>query len=148
MYYKEDLGYKYPERSDQHMITVKHLRDTHFDENYQYLPKGFWHKVKRVCLWITMNTIGFLSCTIRHGLKVHGRKNLRKHKKLLKDGAITIANHVFMWDYIAVLKAIRPHLQYFMAWKTNLEGPNGPLINFAGGIPVSNRQFQSNGKIC
>lgn len=146
MYYKEDLGYKYPERSDQHMITVKHLRDTHFDENYQYLPKGFWHKVKRACLWIAMNVIGFLLCTIRHGLRVHGRKNLRKHKQVLKNGAITIANHVFMWDYIAVLKAIRPRLQYFMAWKTNYEGPNGPLIKFAGGIPIPIDNFRAMAK--
>mgnify|MGYP003289848611 CR=1 FL=1 len=35
MYYKEDLGYKYPNSSDEHMITVKHIRDTHFDENYK-----------------------------------------------------------------------------------------------------------------
>ena len=35
MYYKEDLGYKYPNTSDEHMITVKYIRDTHFDENYK-----------------------------------------------------------------------------------------------------------------
>ena len=34
---RRNLGYIYPERSDEHMITVKHLRDTHFDENYNYL---------------------------------------------------------------------------------------------------------------
>lgn len=32
MAYRKDLGYVYPERSDEHMITVKHLRDTHFDK--------------------------------------------------------------------------------------------------------------------
>ena len=46
MYYRHNLNYQYPERSDEHMITVKHLRDTHFDENYPYYPKGFWHKIK------------------------------------------------------------------------------------------------------
>ena len=40
MAYRKDLGYVYPERSDEHMITVKHLRDTHFDENYEYLDKS------------------------------------------------------------------------------------------------------------
>ena len=40
-YLRHDLPYVYPERSDEHMITVKHLRDTHFDEHYQYLEKGF-----------------------------------------------------------------------------------------------------------
>ena len=41
-----------------------------------------------------------------------------------------------MWDYLCVLKAIRPHLQYMPGWKTNFEGPNGPLIRWVGGIPV------------
>ena len=136
MYYKEDLGYVYPERSDEHMITVKHLRDTNFDEHYQYLEKGFFHKVKRAVLWVGLNTVGFLACTIRHGLKIYGKENLRKHKKLLSNGAITICNHVFMWDYLCVLKAIRPRLQYHAGWKINFEGPNGPLIRWVGGIPI------------
>ena len=136
MYYRHNLDLTYPERSDEHMITVKHLRDTHFDENYEYLPKGFWHKVSRGVLWLALNLVAFPVCSLRHGLKIYGRKNLKKHKKEFKDGAITIANHVFMWDYLCVLKAIRPHLQYHPGWKTNFEGPNGPLIRWVGGIPV------------
>ena len=30
MYYRHNLDIKYLERSDEHMITVKHLRDTNF----------------------------------------------------------------------------------------------------------------------
>ena len=41
-----------------------------------------------------------------------------------------------MWDYLCVLKAIRPHLAYFPAWKTNFEGSNRHLIRLSGGIPV------------
>ncbi|MBQ4060533.1 MAG: 1-acyl-sn-glycerol-3-phosphate acyltransferase [Bacilli bacterium] len=136
MYYKEDLGYKYPDRSDEHMISVKHLRDTHFDEHYNYLDKSLWYKFKRVILWICLNLFVFLVVTIRHGLRIYGKENMRKHKKLYKDGAITICNHVFMWDYLCVLKAIRPHLQYHPGWKINFEGPNGPLIRWVGGIPI------------
>ena len=136
MYYRHNLNFVYPERSDEHMITVKHLRDTNFDENYPYLERGFWHKVKRFFLWILLNLIVFPVCTIRHGVKIYGRENLKKNKELLKGGAITISNHVLMWDYICVLKAIRPHLQYHPGWKTNFEGPNGPLIRWVGGIPI------------
>lgn len=50
MSYRKDLGYIYPNRSDEHMITVKHLRDTNFDENYPYLDKSLWFKIKRVIL--------------------------------------------------------------------------------------------------
>ena len=136
MYYKEDLGYSYPKRSDEHMITVKHIRDTHFDENYNYYDKTLWYRFKRLILWIALNLFVFLVCTIRYGLRIKGRKNLKENKKYFKNGAITICNHVLMWDYICVLKAIRPHLQYHPGWKTNFEGPNGPLIRWVGGIPI------------
>lgn len=47
MYYRHNLDYKYLDRSDEHMITVKHRRDTHFDENYNYYDKNFRNKIKR-----------------------------------------------------------------------------------------------------
>ena len=137
MAYRKDLGYVYPERSDEHMILVKHLRETHFDENFNYLDKSFFFKVKRVFLWLCLNTfVFFVCCTLTHGLKIHGKEKLKKNKELLKNGAITIANHVLMWDYICVLKAIRPHLQYHPAWKINFEGPNAFFIRLVGGIPI------------
>lgn len=136
MYYKHNLSYNYPEKCDEHMITVKHLRDTHFDENYDYLEKGVWRAIKKGVFWALMSTIGFLLCKIRHGIKVKGKKNIRKNKKLFKNGAITISNHVFMWDFLGVSMAIFPHLTVFPAWKTNFEGPNGPLIRWAGGMPI------------
>lgn len=136
MYYKEDLGFKYPERSDEHMLEVKHLRETHFDENYQYLEKGFFHKIKRGALWLALNLFAFPVVTIGYGLKVYGREKLKQNKELLKDGAITICNHVLFLDYICVLKAIRPHLQYHPAWKTNFEGSNAGFIRWVGGIPI------------
>lgn len=135
-YLRHDLDIKYPDRSDEHMITVKHLRDTHFDENYQYLEKGFWHKFKRGVLFVVLHLLAFPVCTIRHGLKIYGRDVFKRYKKEFKDGAITIANHILPWDYICVLKAIRPRLQYHPGWKTNFEGPNGPLIRWVGGIPI------------
>ena len=136
MYYRHNLDYKYPERSDEHMIEVKHLRDTNFDVNYPYLDKSFFFKVKRVVYWVLVNVIVFPLMRLTHGLRIYGKENLKKHKAELKGGAITISNHVFFWDYLAVLKAIRPHLAHFPAWKTNFEGPNGPLIRWSGGIPI------------
>lgn len=146
MYYKEDLGYVYPNRSDEHMITVKHLRDTNFDENYNYYDKTFWNKIKRGILFIALHLVGFPAVTLRYGLKIYGRKNLKKYKKYFSDGAITIANHVLMWDYLCVLKAIGPHLQYHAGWKINFEGPNGPFIRWVGGIPVPTENIRAMAK--
>jgi 1-acyl-sn-glycerol-3-phosphate acyltransferase len=61
---------------------------------------------------------------------------LKKHKKELKGGAITVSNHVFMWDYLCVLKAIRPHISYFPAWKPNFESGFQPFMRILGGMPI------------
>jgi 1-acyl-sn-glycerol-3-phosphate acyltransferase len=125
------------------MITIKHIRDVKFDENYEYIDKRFRFRLMRGIYWLLVNCIVFPVCRISHGLKIHGSKNFKKHKKEFKNGAITISNHVFYWDYLCVLKAIRPHLAYFPAWQTNFEGPNRGLIRLSGGIPVPTDSFRA-----
>jgi len=143
MYYRHNLKYDYPERSDGHMITVKRIFKTNFDEKYPYYKKGFGVKFKRAALFVFMNLIMFPLCTIRYGLRIHGRKNLKKYKEHFKDGAITVCNHVLMWDNICVMKALRPHLPYVPVWSTNFEGPNGPFIRWGGGIPVPTHSMRA-----
>ena len=143
MYYKHNLDYNYPDKCDQHMIDVKHLRDVNLDENYPYLQKSFWFKCQRVLLHICQYTLLPIIMFFRHGLRIHGRKKLKAYKNLFEDGLITISNHVMMWDFIGIMVALRPHLGYFPAWKINLEGPNGPLIRMAGGIPIPVDNYRS-----
>ena len=143
MYYKHNLDYNYPDKCDQHMIDVKHLRDVNLDENYPYLQKSFWFKCQRVLLHICQYTLLPIIMFFRHGLRIHGRKKLKDYKNLFEDGLITISNHVMMWDFIGIMVALRPHLGYFPAWKINLEGPNGPLIRMAGGIPIPVDNYRS-----
>lgn len=136
MYYRHDLDYTYPERSDQHMLTLKRTREIHLDKNYEYMPHGKAFKVQRACVAALLNLIVFPLMRLTHGLRIYGRKNIRKHRKEFKDGAITISNHVFMWDYLCVLKAIRPHISYFPAWKTNFESGFQPYMRIIGGMPI------------
>ena len=143
MRYYEEHGYVYPSRSDEHMIEVKKLRDITFDENYPYVDKSFWFKVKRVFFWIMLNPLVFFIATCMHGIKIYGRKQFKANKHLFKDGVITISNHVYMWDYLSILKAIRPHIGYFPAWKTNLNGSNGGFIRLAGGIPIPTENIKA-----
>lgn len=136
MYHRHNLDFQYPEKCDEHMIHVKHLRDVNLDEDYPYLQKSFWFKCQRGFLRFCQYTVLPLVMWLRHGLRIHGREKLRLHKKLFQNGLITVSNHVMMWDYICIMVALRPRLGFFPAWKTNLEGPNGPLIRMAGGIPI------------
>ena len=143
MYYRHDLKYNYPEKSDEHMISVNHIRDINLDENYPYLQKSFWFKCQRILLTLCVYTFLPIVLKVVHGLKIHGRDIVKKNKELIKSGIITVSNHVYMWDFIGIMIAMRPHLGYFPAWKTNLEGPNGPLIRMAGGIPIPTDSFRS-----
>ena len=100
MYFRHDLDYVYPEKVDEHMITVKHKRDVNLDENYPYLNKSFGYKLLRGVFWLALNIIVFPLIRLTHGLRIYGKKNLKKHKKAFKNGCITISNHVFMWDFL------------------------------------------------
>ena len=136
MYYRHNLNIEYPERCDEHMIEVKRVRKFVLDENYNYLDKSARFKFMRGIYWLLVNGIVFPLSRISHGLRIYGKDNLKKYKKELSGGAITISNHVFYWDYLCVLYAIRPHLSYFPAWKDNFEGSSGGLIRLSGGIPI------------
>lgn len=136
MYYRHNLDFQYPEKSDEHMITVKHLRDVNLDENYPYLQKGFGFQCRRVLLQVAMHTVMPVLLYFRYGLHIHGRDKLKQYKKQFPGKLLTISNHVLMWDCICVMHAMSPTIGFFPAWKINLEGPNGPLIRMAGGIPV------------
>ena len=49
---------------------------------------------------------------------------------------ITYCNHVLSWDYVLILKAIRPRLLHTISWKEIIESKYGKLIRLAGGMPV------------
>lgn len=134
--YRKDFGYKYPERSDQHMIEVPHQKDTNFDENYKYYKKGKWWNFLRFCLRVVNFVVVFPVMYLVHGIRIVGKQNIKNNKKLIKNGVITICNHVFMWDFIGLMMALKPRLSYFPAWATNLEGPNRVLIHWTGGVPI------------
>ena len=136
MYYRHNLDYTYPERSDAHMLELKRTRSLELDEEYDYMPRGFWFRVKRALVAVLLHLVVFPLTHLTHGLRIYGRKNLKKHKRELKNGAITVSNHVFMWDYLCVLKAIRPHISYFPAWKPNFESGFQPLMRIIGGMPI------------
>ena len=118
------------------MLTLKRSHEVSLSAEYEYMPHGAWFCIKRALVASVLHLVVFPVMHLTHGLRIYGRKNLRKHKKELKNGAITVSNHVFMWDYLCVLKAIRPHISYFPAWKNNFESAFSPFIRILGGMPI------------
>lgn len=128
--------YPYPETTDRHYIILKKNDGTVFDENYPYLDRSAGFRFKQFWVRVCLNVLVFPVARIRLGLRIKGRKNLKKHKELLKGGALSCSNHVHFWDYISVMRAIRPHHPNVLVWAENVRGENKKLIRLVGGIPL------------
>jgi 1-acyl-sn-glycerol-3-phosphate acyltransferase len=106
------------------------------DENYPYLDKSLFFRLMSTLSYLAMWTAAFVACHVRFALRIEGRRLLRKHRKLFKNGAMTVSNHVLFWDFVCVCQAVRYHRLHFPAWPGNLGGPQRNLIRWTGGIPI------------
>ena len=128
--------FPYTEITDKHYLKIHKDRGYVFDSSYPYIDKSGWFRFKQKMVRIILNVFVFPVATIRLGLKIEGRENIKKYKDVLDDGIISVCNHVHMWDYLAVMKAIRPYRSNLLAWDKNINGENGTLIRLVGGIPI------------
>ena len=128
--------YPYPEKTDQHYLEIHKDRGIVFDESYPYIDKSGLFRFKQGVARIVLNVIIFPMTKIRLGLKVEGRENLKKHKDVLDNGVVSVCNHVHLWDYFAVLKALRPYKPNVLVWEKNVNGEDGVSIRLVGGIPI------------
>lgn len=128
--------FPYPVETDKHYLEVHMDRGYVFDTKYPYIDRSKWFRFRQGVVRFLLNIFVFHVATVRMGLRIEGRENLKKHRDVLKNGAVSVANHVHMWDYIAVMKAIRPFRSNLLAWAPNINGENGTLIRMVGGIPI------------
>ena len=124
---KTDI-YPYPEDTDKHYLKVKKNDGTVFDEHYPYVDKSKKFLGKQRFLKFLICIIIFPMTHIRMGLRIKGRKNLKKHKELLKKGALSVSNHVHMWDYLCVMNGLRFRKTYLLAWAPNVSGESGKSV--------------------
>ncbi|MBR6071764.1 MAG: 1-acyl-sn-glycerol-3-phosphate acyltransferase [Acholeplasmatales bacterium] len=129
-------NFQYPEYTDMHYIEKKKIKDIKFDENYPYIDNSFGFKFKRFFVKCGLRLIVFPFCRVKLGLKIEGRDKLKKNKEIINNGVISCCNHVHMWDYICILKAVRRRIPYFLCWKDNITGESGGLVKLVGGIPI------------
>ena len=136
MYDPHSTKYKYPEYTDGHYLEVKKDNGMVFDGDYPYIDRSAGFKFKQWWTRLLLNIIVFPMCPAYMGLRIKNRKNLKKYKDQLKGGAITVSNHIHMWDYIAIMKAIRHRKPHVIVWAPNVRGKDGPLVRMVGGVPI------------
>ncbi len=135
--------YPYPEITDNHYLVVRKNNGKIFDEHYNYVDRSFWFKFKQFISRLLIVPIVFPLTRIRLGLKIEGKENLKKNKKLIKKGVISISNHIHMWDYLCIMNAIKPIRPHILAWQRNLSGESASLVRLVGGVPIPENNMKA-----
>lgn len=136
MKYHHNLPISYPEKNDANMGGTKPHLDEVLDENYPYYDKRPDFLFRQRLFNSILYTFAYAACRIRYGLRLRDRKNFWNNRKLLRQGAITICNHVFNWDYFCVQAAIWPQSECAVTWKHNVFVHGGTALRLTGGIPI------------
>ncbi|NLJ82948.1 MAG: 1-acyl-sn-glycerol-3-phosphate acyltransferase [Bacteroidales bacterium] len=134
--YIPPTDYIYPKEQDDHMIKRKITYRGGYDENYTYLETNLWFRFKRFLFQIAFNVIALPIASLRFGLKVEGKKNIRKNKKILKQGFVSVSNHVLYWDYLVLQAAMFPYKAYTPAWEVNMSISMRHIYKLSGAIPI------------
>lgn len=137
--YIPDMGIDYPEENPvERLLNAPKDRVIVFDENYPYLDDSWSFRIQN---WIGYVFVLYGALmpvnTIKYGIRFRGREILRKYRKELQNGAITIANHCYRWDAPAILQAVHAnrHTRIPM-FADNFCTKDHWFLKQVGGIPV------------
>lgn len=139
--YVPDAGIDYPEENPVERLWHKpHDRDLVFDDKYPYLDDSLRFKLQN---WVGYHFLlhGALAFVnwLTNGLHIQGRDILKKYKKELAGGAITIANHCYKWDAPSVLRAVRASRNTRIPmFAENFNTADHWFLQAVGGIPIPN----------
>ena len=135
--------YPYPEYTDGHYLDVVEKTHYFFDENYPYVDTSKKFRRKQFWIRVLLRTIVFPMAKIRFGLKVNGKKNLKTYKLELSQGVISVTNHIHSWDYIFLMRTVKPIKTNVLVWAPNVNGPDGSSVRLVGGIPIPENNLKA-----
>lgn len=137
--YVPQVGIQYPEDNPYEQL-VKPTFTNKFvvDENYPFVDDRKKEKFLNRLLVTLIVRIGMrIMLRVKMGLRYKGRENLKKYKKQLANGAITIANHCFRLDCPCVLLAAKvPYDVRIPMFAPNFGTKDGYFMKKVGGIPI------------
>ena len=129
----------YPQENPfERTLFPKQIKHIDFDANYPYIDDSIGNRLN--IMWgyyLVVHIILRLKLHIQIGLRIHGKAILKKYKKELSHGAITIANHVYRLDCPCVLLAVNAtHKTRIPMFAPNFRTKDGFFMRMAGGVPI------------
>lgn len=116
----------------------KYTKQLAIDDKYPYLNDSVGYTFNLYLgYYVFLHLLLRIKLRVQMGLRIRGREVLKKHKEGLKNGAITIANHVYRLDCPCVLIAVnRTHNTRIPMFAPNFRTKDGYFMGIAGGIPI------------
>lgn len=137
--YIPEPALNYPEENPfERTLFPQKIKEIDFDEHYPYLDESLSYRFNLIwAFYIIIHIILRLKVGIQMGLRIRGREILRKYKKELKQGAITICNHVYRLDCPCVMMAVKAnHHMRVPMFAPNFRTKDGFFMRLAGGVPI------------
>ena len=129
-------GQVYPQDNPfERLVPTVQLREIKFDETYPYLDNSFGFKIQHKLCYFLVFAPYFLVNKLVYGVKFEGRDILGKYKKEFGKGLISVANHCYRWDGMAIAEALK-HELWIPMLKDHFTGKDAWYLKYFGGIPV------------
>lgn len=112
------------------------IKDISFDESYTFIDRTLGFKVKRFLTYIVVWFIAIPANWLRYGLRVHGRSNIKRNRDLLRNGVMTVCNHVYRWDMISVFRVMPFRRACIPMYSEPFKGDDGWIMKHVGGVPI------------
>lgn len=123
----------------EHVVQMPHWGSFSTPKGYDYLRLGGWSTFGYWAFRMVLDIAAWIVTRFVLGLKVCGRKNLRK----LQGGFVSVANHVQTLDCGMVLQALAGHRVYYVSLESNFAlAWLGKIIRWAGAVPLPTKPAQ------
>lgn len=135
---------KYPDNPYTRLVKVK-VEDSsqgrfQFDDTYPYLDDSFNYKFNRAVNAFVLRWLDNIYHRVCLGLRIEGRDILKKYKKELSKGGVSICNHVFREDTVMVCRALNRYRSFHLpmyAKHLNKSKIYYWMLRYLGGIPIA-----------
>ena len=140
--YIPNIGIDYPKDDPFRRLVQVRVEDSskgkyQFDETYPYLDDSWWFKFNEFLGFFVKWLLVAVINRLHFGLKIVGKSNIRKYKKQLRDGAVCICNHVFVFDAFGVHAAWQRFRNVRIPmFAKHFNGRATWILRYEGGVPI------------
>lgn len=139
--YVPDVGTDYPENDPlARLVPAPKVRELVFDDTYPFIEDTLSFKLQRALAYFLVFGPFYLVNKLKFGVRTEGRKNLFKYRKHFRNGIVSVSNHCYRWDGMAIAEAMH-HRLWIPMLPDHFEGPDWWYLKYFGGIPLPDGSF-------